>query len=647
MFFVISGFLIIGMMYTEARRKDRIAVAAFYGRRARQILPAAMLVILAVVVFSKLAMNPIASADIGREAIWSVFFGMNVLLMVRGSDYFAQYDSVSPLQHYWSLGVEEQFYIFLPVVFLLGLLLASRRHRLRGVVVLVGLITVGSLAWSIWLSAHGSSSVAYFSSLARAWQIGAGGLLAIAFAEGRIRLGRRTAGLVGVAGLIMLGLAFVLVRGEGYPGIQALLPIAGAVAVIASGTAARDGFTQKFLSLRLLTLVGLISFSVYLWHWPVIIFTVRLWPSFEASPAHIPVMLAVTLALSVLSYAFVERPFRRLSWYRFAARSPHAVWMRRLATPAAFVFPAAVIAAIALGAPGMIRRESGADRPGAISTVAERQWTHEVRQGLELDRVPANLQPPLADVPGDMEPMECLSIDRTNMARCGWGSPRADRSVVVLGDSHAHMWFTALRHVFPPGRYRVWPLTKASCSNAEIDRREPGLPDLAAACREHRSWVRQQIEKLRPDVVVMSDFAGFTDWIAADGTPRNEGMRPAWRAGLAESLGRLAPLVPRIILIGQTPEGKALADCLPRDLTLDNCQGSDSYMAGQREIERELVEAVGGTFIDPGPWLCAGGRCPPVIAGTAVFHDDNHLTVAMERRLAPLLAAKIRAEDPG
>jgi peptidoglycan/LPS O-acetylase OafA/YrhL len=643
-FFVISGFLIVGLLNAEVQRTGRLSISQFYGRRARRILPAAMLVIICTVGVAQLTLNPLAVANVSQDAKWASLFAFNLLLINRGANYFDRYDSVSPLQHYWSLGVEEQFYLVVPSLFLLGLTRASHgpKHvKQRRIVGILATISVLSIAWCIYSTTQLSPTTAYFSTLTRAWQLGLGGLLAVCIANRRLRLSNRAADVLGISGLLLLGLSFVFLGSASYPGVLALLPVVGALCVLASGSVVtRDGLTQKLLSVRALTLIGLVSFSLYLWHWPLEIFAYHFRPDLAGSPLRIPLLLAAALILSALSYAYVERPARRLSWNRFAARSPQrARLVRRYGLLTALLAVTLASVAGALGVGHSTARESLAATTGE-GTVAS--WQHVLEQSIRLKTMPSNLNPPLAAVPNDREPMRCLSVDQPILKFCRWGTPSATRTVFVIGDSHAQMWFTAIQRVFPPSQYTVQALTEGGCPNSDITPSEPGRPEAGPACDTHRRWVWGMIARLKPDVVVMSDSANFVDWAAPDGSSTATGDLGAWQQGLKRSLAQIRPYTKRIVLIGQTPRAKALADCLPRNMALKPCYGDDSYSSRLRVFERSAVAAVGGIFVDPARWLCQGALCPPVIDGTAAYFDDNHITVSMEKKLAPLLRTAIQ-----
>ena len=236
-FFVVSGFLITGHLLRSVERSGRISFADFYRRRVKRILPAALLVLAVTVVASYLLLTPARFATVLSDVLWAACFGANWHLIAVGTDYFQAAGPVSPIQHYWSLAVEEQFYLVWPVVLLLLAVLARRmRARLRLVAGAgLGLLTVLSFAWALAETAQ-EPTWAYFSTASRAWELGVGALLAVA-APAFERLPAALRPVLAWAGLAGILVALAVVRSNGgFPAPQAALPVLGAALVIVAGT---------------------------------------------------------------------------------------------------------------------------------------------------------------------------------------------------------------------------------------------------------------------------------------------------------------------------------------------------------------------------------------------------------------------------
>ncbi len=400
-FFVLSGFLITTLLLREIERTGRINLVTFYVRRARRILPAATAAIIGTVVAAYLWINPLDARDTAVDGVWAALFGANVRFALDQTDYFAQDDVASPLQHFWSLSVEEQFYLVLPAL-LLVTVLAVRRRRDSPVPAVAGVllvVTAASFAWSLHASSASPQS-AYFSTLTRSWEFGAGALLAIAAPWLVRRLGSWQRDVLAVAGLALVGVAlFTVTATDPYPGWLALMPVAGTGAVLLAGTAGpaaaeRAPGVSRALGIKPLRVVGDASYSLYLWHWPVIVVAEQRLAR-DLRPLDVAVVLAVTALMTWASYRFVETPFRH--------RRPRS-HSRGLA-----LYPAAIAVAVlaCLGAVTAVDRTVQTSAPAIEVTDVE---SGPRGQDLSDDPVIALVQASLkqarqgAAVPGDLRP---------------------------------------------------------------------------------------------------------------------------------------------------------------------------------------------------------------------------------------------------
>jgi peptidoglycan/LPS O-acetylase OafA/YrhL len=308
-FFVISGFLITGLLLREHEQRSSISILGFYGRRARRILPASTLVVLLTVFAAYHWLGFLEGNVVAGDAKWTAVFLANIHLAQVGTSYFGSQAPPSALQHMWSLGVEEQFYVVWPGLFLLVATIGRRLNlRVKLGILLVAIVAV-SLAWSI-LQTSDNSTWAYFSPLTRAWELGVGALVAIvAPLLGRIsRKAALVMGCLGAAGVV--GSGFLLNAATPYPGSAAALPVFGTALLIAAGTAVANLPTERILSTRPFQWFGARSYSLYLWHWPILIIATE--HSFK--PLYLwQNLLCVLVAIvgAALSYRFVENPVRK------------------------------------------------------------------------------------------------------------------------------------------------------------------------------------------------------------------------------------------------------------------------------------------------------------------------------------------------
>src|SRR6185503_14529951 len=297
-FYVLSGFLITGLLLRELATKGRLDLVAFYGRRARRILPAATVAIVVILVAAAFIVAPLDLPSVAADATASGLFVGNVLFAFRATDYFAS-STPSPFLHYWSLGVEEQFYLVWPVL----LLLAFRARRL-GLVVLA--VCVLSFSLSIVLTSV-QAPWAFYGLPTRAWQLALGALLAL-HGPALARLPSAPIAIGGWLGIVLLGVAAaVLDPTTSYPGFAALVPTVSVALVILAG--GRPGGPGRLLAVAPLRLLGRISFSLYLYHWPVLVLASVVLG--ELSPELRWSLVGLSAVVAAASWKLVEEPFRR------------------------------------------------------------------------------------------------------------------------------------------------------------------------------------------------------------------------------------------------------------------------------------------------------------------------------------------------
>jgi peptidoglycan/LPS O-acetylase OafA/YrhL len=286
-FFVISGFLITGYLIDRATVNDgKISLREFYFRRARRILPMALAVLIATTVAAWMLFNEVKAGQVATDSYWASLFLANLHLIQLSTDYFNQAFAASPVQHYWSLAVEEQFYLFFPLILIAAIWVSKRMNRqwLKPVTAVVAAGSVASLVWAI-AQGSGVSASAYFSSGTRAYELGIGALLALGLAVSRRSLSPRLATPLGAVGLILMGGSIALLSSAvSFPSFWALLPTLGAgLFILAGGTQENEPqpLINRGFSLKPIVYLGKISFSIYLIHWPLLTFWSQLDPGNE------------------------------------------------------------------------------------------------------------------------------------------------------------------------------------------------------------------------------------------------------------------------------------------------------------------------------------------------------------------------------
>ncbi|HEY6014971.1 MAG TPA: acyltransferase, partial [Candidatus Limnocylindrales bacterium] len=352
-FFVVSGFLITGLLLREHAQTGRIDLGRFYSRRMRRILPAALVTVAVTVLLAAVFLAPLQVPGIAQDGAASALSIGNIRFAVQSTDYFAETD-VSPFRHFWSLGVEEQFYLVWPGLLIVAL--GSLRSRLRVGILMVGLLAA-SLAFAVWLT-DVIEPWAFYSLPSRVWQLALGGLLATMLAGGR-QLPRWVAAPIGWAGLGLLAAAFAVIDpASPYPGLWALLPAGGAAALIVAG--GRGLGTAQLLGWRPLRFIGRISYSLYLWHWPILTLP-ALALGQELSLEVRLGLAAASIAVGAVSWRLIEEPFWHGSLSTFRPRPV-------LATAVATAIAVAVLA-VGIGEDSLAQvRAAGAEPVAQVGT---------------------------------------------------------------------------------------------------------------------------------------------------------------------------------------------------------------------------------------------------------------------------------------
>ncbi|MGH8075615.1 MAG: acyltransferase family protein [Lysobacter sp.] len=429
-FFVISGYLITRLLHNELQVTGRISFLDFYARRARRILPALVAVIVITLAASIVLLLRNGVAETGKAAAAAFVFAANVFFANAPAGYFDAAPQDNPLLHLWSLGVEEQFYLVWPVV----LVLARKQP-----VPILAAIAASSFLTCEWMLWTGHEQAAFYQAPPRAWELAVGGLIAL----GRIQLPRWAA----PAGLALV-LASCMATSRHFPGAGALPAVLGASLLVA---AIHGGHRCAPLESRPIVWIGLISYSLYLWHWPIIVLG-------QALPA--AAQIAMAFALAALSYYFVERPFRK-RW---------VVSPRRSVATAALVVAAGAASAITL-------------------------------QPLNL-----GIQPiPAANVP-DIYKMGCDDyFTSAELKPCKFGRDDAPNKAVVVGDSVSLQWFPALYRMFDRPGWQLIAITKSACPMMDISFYDKRLHRVYTECEEWRADALSMIDGLHPNVVIVGN----------------------------------------------------------------------------------------------------------------------------------------------
>ena len=687
-FFVLSGFLITGGLWDELRDHGRIRFGAFYARRARRLLPAAALVIAVTMLAAARWSAPLAARSVVHDGIASLFYVANYRFALLNTNYLSASAAPSPLLHYWSLAVEEQFYLVWPALLMLGATVwRRRRHRhrrraepLAGVAVTIAAVTVASFALSLRLT-RTNEPWAFFSLGTRAWELGVGAMLALAapwLAKVPAALGRVLA-LVGLAAVMVAFTAFS--SATPFPGLAALLPVLGTAAAVAGGSAAGGTAPLGLLVRRPMQAMGRISYSWYLWHFPLLVLA----PAVVGhSLGLVPNLglVVVAAALAAVTTVAVENPIRYAPSLRVDPRRTLSV----AAVTTAVVLTAAVLAtgslppshghtrtlAVSLAdaaaragqAPSTTLPTAAAALTGAsavptqvrtATTVAPdpaRQRLHAVLTALKPalasavreDVVPANLAPSLGraanDVPAPFVDGCLDGFTDTSVHPCVFGDANGSSTVVLFGDSHAAQWFGSVNGVATARGWRLVVMTKATCPPVDVEVFSPVLERSYTECDRFRQAALARISSLHPALVILAVARHYSD------VYHFQVYSPTWLQGMSQMVQQLRASSPRVVVLGPIPKpGTNIPQCLSAHVD-DAVQctqpiQSNVYVPAGADAEQQVVRDAGGAYVNVEPWMCTTTTCAVMVGNILVYRDDNHLTDTFARWLTPLMGARL------
>ncbi|HEX2274581.1 MAG TPA: acyltransferase family protein [Acidimicrobiales bacterium] len=655
-FFVVSGFLITGLLWQELRGTGRLSLASFYARRARRLLPASMLVVAVTVVASAYWLSPLRAEHVAKDALAAATYVSNYRFAWLRTDYFTAHADPSPLQHYWSLGVEEQFYLLWPAVLLVAALGGRRRTpSFRRTVTVVGVLGTASLVLSVWLT-DANQPWAFFSLPTRAWELAAGAVLALTVPWlRRVPAWLATAG--GWLGLALVGWSFVALGPfTPFPGTAALLPVGGTAAVIAFGCRDPRAGAGALLRLRPFQVVGKLSYSWYLWHWPVI----ALAPAVAGRRLGVGpnlVLAAVSGLLALATVRAVEDPVRFSPW---VTRRP----ARTLVVAGGVTVTAAVVAVlVAVGLPqsrGRVVAPSAqtaatpttlpagreASRPTAAAAdpvaAAAAPVLAAVARSVDRRELPANLEPPLRRASADRaRPFVdgChAGFTEARLRPCVYAHAQSPTGVMLVGDSHATQWFPALDRVAAERGWKLVSLTKSTCPPFPIAVWSPDLGRHYRECDAWRDAVLARVRADRPALVVLGVARHYGPEF------RFEVHGRAWLDGLADMVRLVQAEGARAVVLGPPPlPAGDVPDCLSSNLSqVVACtqRPEEGVDMGALAAERAAVVGAGGTYVDVTQWFCAA-TCAVVVDNLLVYRDDNHLTTSYASWLAPVVGAHL------
>ncbi len=634
-FFVLSGFLITGLLAREVSRSGRVSLTNFWARRMKRLLPASATVLVFSALVAYLYLPITQRKDFGGDIVSAALYVVNWRLADRGVDYLAEDIGQSPVQHYWSLAVEEQFYLVWPILMLVIGIVAARRWK-QGAFAVLGVATLVSFAYSVQQTAD-SPATAYFVSTTRVWELGLGALLALAATQVE-RLPDVLRAVGGWVGIAMIAYA-VLVFDESttWPGAHALVPTVGAVLMIASGLRPTPGSPQRLLSTAPMVWIGGLSYSIYLWHWPILVAAQAERPDMRLR--FVVALMILSIVPAYLSNRFIENPIRFGAYFKPTGRALGlGLALTAIGVGAGFALNASV------GIGSTVDKADAASSEGAAALLepanADVVWS--AIRSVEKMR-------PLATEAVDDRPAfytdgsGCQVEDGDATPKlCESGDTSADRTVVIIGDSKMAQWQTAFDALGKDEGFKVVQITKSACAftDADIDR------DNLVDCRKWGQTALQDILDLRPDLVIASHRIRTA--LPAGAAPGDESTQDAMAAGMASYWRTLtdAGIPVTALLDNPAPADVPVYECVaqnPKNLpacAFDRARGIAE--SGAPAARQAAAEVPGVTVMDLSDTICPDGeRCSAVIGNVLVYRQGTHLTTSFIDSAEPQVAAAL------
>jgi peptidoglycan/LPS O-acetylase OafA/YrhL len=633
-FFVISGFLISSHLFKELNSADRFSFAKFYVRRAKRILPAALTVLLATFV-GIIAINPIPEwMNQFKQVMASALFFENWQLAHLSVDYLAREAAPSPVEHYWSLSVEEQFYLFWPLLMFIAFNIAMKKFNSRALLATLMLVVgIASVAYSINIT-HSDPAPAYFVTWGRVYEFVAGALLALYSAHAdKLSLQVRRILRAGGWGAILFT-TFVYDTYTEFPSYRALLPVLGTVAVIAGGA---DAFVIKnqafkFTAQRVQKVVmyiAEISFSIYLWHWPVVILGQATTPHI-LSNATLVALLGLTIALAALTTKYVENPVR------FKLKpdiKPRTILMS--------AGVATLTVALISGSSYFVAREMTVLAKAAASSHTESltacRGAGSLNPANNCEGVAFQTLIPTPEFAKDdvqeVTSLKCRSKVRDTKVRvCEYGVLNASETVALIGDSHAMSIFPEVKAMTLSQNWKLKTYVKDGCPFIDPQFAHPTGVEEPSCAAWNVTLQKMLASKRAPKYIFvtyknrdMPMFHSESEWVTS--------IRSAW-----------APLIARgstIVVYRDVPNVGGLTDCLIRfsaaecTVPLKPHLGKDMMVHAAEGQDHVLV-------VNLNEYICPRGTCSAAIGGVVVWRDAHHITNTYGETLIPFFEEKMR-----
>jgi peptidoglycan/LPS O-acetylase OafA/YrhL/ABC-type Fe3+-hydroxamate transport system substrate-binding protein len=658
-FFVISGFLITKHLHDEVFKNGSLSLKSFYARRILRIFPASMLVLMLTLLGSFLFLSPLQLVNYCWDAILSAVSGINYRLAISGTDYFQSTTTPSPFQHFWSLAVEEQFYLIWPLLILvLARLLIKNKNKplqipeaisdplielrlkaqnkklefikqkeftkfTQATTVLLSIIIAVSLFLSYKISGE-SQMWAYFGLHTRAWQLAIGGIIAfnlplLSKIPSRISSVLSWIGFTGViTSLILINKTTV------YPGLWALLPTLATALIVIAGTHKTKFSFESFFDYAVVRWIGKVSYSLYLIHWPIFVFIFyQLGENIRVTDRIAAIM--ISLMIAALSLFLIENPVRFNNQLKRSFRLTYQVGLILILLVSGTSYAVEF---------AKVRISSNAKVALAAANKSEADVFNKLQEAVVLKELPTKLSKPLEQVAKETG-SSCIAVETiatpAEGAKCKLGDKTAKQTIVLLGDSHANQWTKAFDFIAQKNNYQLIPFAKSGCSMTNIKHFNPLLKRDYTECYSYRNAVMEEIAKIKPDIVVTTELV--------------------YQSSTTESytafLQKLQSMSNQVIRLTDTPRPtQNIPECLAKNSTdITKCgfsiENGNNNGGPEKEKENKIAADLGATVIDTTNWFCLDKVCPAVSDNIIVYNDDSHVSDSYTKYLEDLLDTQL------
>ncbi|MBX3103628.1 MAG: acyltransferase [Microbacteriaceae bacterium] len=630
-FFVISGFLITGQLSRELEKTGKIDLPSFWAKRVRRLLPAAItvLVFCALAVMFLLPLSSLLAET--RGILASTFYVENWDLALGAVDYLASHDATT-VQHYWSLSLEEQFYLIWPLLLLTATWIGAKFFAARKWLPMASLaviVVIASLLASIFYT-NSNPAEAYFVTWTRLWEFGIGAILALL---PRLRpRGAWASNLTGYAGLAMvLAAGWFFDRETPFPGYTALLPVVGAALVIASDRAEHWWDIGRVLGGRPQRFTGDISYSLYLWHWPLIIIAPYV-PGWGLSGLHRIALIVICFVLAWLTKRFVEDPFRTLKV--LTNRKPRFSYLGAIGMMG--VSSLVVAVAFFVGQP---KYEAQAAELAAIRANLPDCFGALATQGCENPQLLGQIipSPGFGNADSPTEAQCLVQLNESSLKVCKFGSTDASAPrIALIGDSHAYQYIDTMITLATQNGWALTTYLKGACpwTTAQVGGPSPAF---TASCKTWRENLQTELANSKPFDVVFTAALAHTPYVISAGD-RNEVLAEGFANAWQQARGA------NIVTIVDNPDFEEDPNKCLRLSKPEHCTEPRTAVLDKVDPLKIAAQQSGAGLLDFSDIYCDSNDCFSVIANANVYRDQDHLTRTFALTLGPAIEQEIKAK---